>query len=228
MKRKKKKTPQILTFFTPIFNIVQKLASKFLTDFSKFDQQYPLVILKIQLLFLYLFAFSSFFYTTCSQLYSISPNLEFIPFFVQDLIQIPIVQFLFSPQRSFFLYLLTTEYIVINPILGFSKFLKYHVLYIIVLQMVQNLALSYLDLILHQSPEFPGEESDYDIDLSERLFYALFFYFFIVLSNSFLMAMRNKFTQFPGLEWLTDSVCFWLKIKSPGLRKFFDDPNINK
>ena len=34
----------------------------------------------------------------------------------------------------------------------------------------------------------------------------------------YLTAINGKFATFPGMEWLTDSVAFWLRIKTPTMR----------
>jgi hypothetical protein len=34
----------------------------------------------------------------------------------------------------------------------------------------------------------------------------------------YFKAINNKFVTFYGMEWLTDSVAFWLRIKTPTMR----------
>ena len=34
----------------------------------------------------------------------------------------------------------------------------------------------------------------------------------------YIRSIQGKFATIPGLEWLTDSVAFWLRIKTPTMR----------
>ena len=40
----------------------------------------------------------------------------------------------------------------------------------------------------------------------------------IFYSYLYIRAISGKFATFPGTEWLTDSIAFWLKIKTPTMR----------
>lgn len=218
---KKKLNFQFPTFVIKWVDHLKRMIQRSREKSRRFNKNYPLVIQRIQLLFLYFFGFCSFFYTASASLASTSENVEIIPRFLQEMTQNPVTHFFFAPQRSFFFYLLTTEYMVLNPIVNFSKFFKYNVLYILLLQMIQNLALLYLDLFFN--PAVDMNDTSNDTELLFICSLSIFSYFFAVICTAFIMAMKNKFVQFPGLEFLTDSVCFWLKIKSPGLKRFFGE-----
>jgi hypothetical protein len=45
------------------------------------------------------------------------------------------------------------------------------------------------------------------------LSFECFFYSYL-----YIRAISGKFATFPGTEWLTDSIAFWLKIKTPTMR----------
>ena len=34
----------------------------------------------------------------------------------------------------------------------------------------------------------------------------------------YIRSIQGKFATIPGMEWLTDSVAFWLRIKTPTMR----------
>ena len=40
----------------------------------------------------------------------------------------------------------------------------------------------------------------------------------LLYSYLYIRAINNKFATLPGGEWLTDSIAFWLKIKTPTMR----------
>ena len=45
-----------------------------------------------------------------------------------------------------------------------------------------------------------------------------FVIFVLTYMYLFFKAMRGKYATIPGMEWLTDSVAFWLRIKTPTMR----------
>ena len=66
------------------------------------------------------------------------------------------------------------------------------------------------------------------------LFFLLTFVLFMLLYfYLFLRAISGKFVLLPSMEWLTDSIAFWLRIKTPTMRfgsrkKGGDDKNKRK
>jgi hypothetical protein len=92
--------------------------------------------------------------------------------------------------------------------------------------MVQGLMIAYWDLLFHRQIASSVEKWAYDqgaiIHTDKRL--AIFFFFntFVLFASLYLYlylrALNGKFATLPGLEWLTDSVAFWLRIKTPTMR----------
>jgi hypothetical protein len=48
----------------------------------------------------------------------------------------------------------------------------------------------------------------------------LFLYFFFCYVRSYFFAIRGKFTTLPYMSWMTDSIAFWLRIKTPTMRNY--------
>jgi hypothetical protein len=115
---------------------------------------------------------------------------------------------------------------VVRSSFKFSKLVKYNILLVFSLLMVQGLMISYWDLLFHREIATPVAKWAYDqgaiIHTDKRL--AIFFFFntfMIFLGGYFylyLCAIKGKFATIPGMEWLTDSVAFWLRIKTPTMR----------
>ena len=112
---------------------------------------------------------------------------------------------------------------------SYSKLIKYNVLLIFALLMIQGLVISYWDLLFHREiatavTKWIFDESGFiytDKFLSILLFFCTFLIFILFYSYLYLKALSGKFATFPGMEWLTDSIAFWLKIKTPTMRMGF-------
>jgi CDP-6-deoxy-D-xylo-4-hexulose-3-dehydrase len=57
--------------------------------------------------------------------------------------------------------------------------------------------------------------------LSVIVFFCTFLLFMSFYSYLYIQAISGKFATFPGMTWLTDSIAFWLKIKTPTMRMGF-------
>ena len=94
------------------------------------------------------------------------------------------------------------------------------------LLMVQGLAISYWDLLFHRQIATSVAKWTYDQGmfihtdktLAVVFFFITFMLFMVVYFYLYLCALSGKFTTFYGINWITDSVAFWLRIKTPNLR----------
>jgi hypothetical protein len=92
--------------------------------------------------------------------------------------------------------------------------------------MIQGLAISYWDLLFHREiassvARWIFDDSGFiytDKFLSVIVFFCTFILFMLFYSYLYFVAIRGKFATIPGMEWLTDSIAFWLKIKTPTMR----------
>ena len=91
--------------------------------------------------------------------------------------------------------------------------------------MLQGLVISYWDLLCHRQIATTIARWSYeqtllftDKYLAYSLFYSTFFIFMGLYFYLYIVSLSGKFSTFPGLDWITDSVCFWLKIKTPTMR----------
>ena len=115
---------------------------------------------------------------------------------------------------------------IVRSVFKFSKLVKYNILLIFAMLMVQGLAISYWDVLFHREIASPVAKWSYDegtlIHTDKSLAIVFFFNTFVIFMLAYLYlyirAIQGKFAVIPGMEWLTDSVAFWLRIKTPTMR----------
>jgi hypothetical protein len=93
------------------------------------------------------------------------------------------------------------------------------------LLMIQGLAISYWDLLFNREiAAIAGHWSDNidagdvmfsDGNIAINFFLNTFVIFMVGYIYLYLKAIRGKFATLKGMEWLTDSIAFWLRIKTP-------------
>jgi hypothetical protein len=118
------------------------------------------------------------------------------------------------------------EFMVVRSVFNFSKLVRYNILLIFSLLMLQSLIICYWDVLFHRQISANLIKWSYDQgvitysdkELAFSLFILTFVVFLIGYFYLYITALRGKFSILPGLNWITDSVCFWLKIKTPTMR----------
>ena len=215
-----------LNNFKERFLNIMKTIQKSLTNFSI---KYPNLSEIIQLSFIYYFALIDLLYAILSNVFALGYFPEILRDFypsIKAILSNPLYQMWNSPEKIFFLSYVAIELIVIRPVFKFSKLVKYNVLLIFALLMIQGLVISYWDLLFHREiattvTKWIFDDSGFistDKFVSVTVFFCTFILFVIFYSYLYFRALRGKFATFPGMEWLTDSIAFWLKIKTPTMR----------
>ena len=196
---------------------------------EKFDMAFPETSQNIQLSFIYFFAIVDLLYGILTNVFALGYSPEFLmPFMpiISDILQSPFFKIWSSPEKVFLLSYVVIELMLIRKTLNFSKLVKYNVLLIFALLMVQGLLISYWDLLCHRAISTPmpvwnsdgGSLIGLNRNIAISLFLSTFVFFVIIYAYFYIKALSGIFGTFPGLEWLTDSVAFWLRIKTPTMR----------
>jgi hypothetical protein len=182
----------------------------------------------IQLTFVYIFALLDLITSILNYIFAlgfvpemVAPFLPLIKFILLS----PFVQIWCSPEKVFLFSYFVVEYMVVKSVFRFSKLVRYNILLIFSLLMLQGLVISYWDLLFNREmatevAQWAYEESAFysDDQLAFAFFFSTFIIFFFGYLYLYTVALRGKFATLPGLEWVTDSVCFWLRIKTPTMR----------
>jgi hypothetical protein len=224
----KKKNTISLSLWSTFLKELKKYFQAFQISFRGFTDSYPDISQLIQLTFIYFFAFVDLIYSILSTVFSLGYFPELLrPFypFLKQILESPILQIWASPEKVFFLSYVVIEFMIVRSTFGFSKLVKYNILLIFALLMIQGLMISCWDLLFHREIASPVAKWAYDegaIIFSDKplaIFFFLFtFMVFVSLYLSlYIKAISGEFATYPRMEWLTDSVAFWLRMKTSTL-----------
>ena len=92
-------------------------------------------------------------YSVLNNIFSLGYLSEsIIPFFslISGILQSPVFKIWASPEKVFFMSYIVLEFMVIRNSLNFSKFVKYNILLVFALLMIQGLIISFWDLLFHR------------------------------------------------------------------------------
>jgi hypothetical protein len=214
----KKKSSSNSSYFTRLILWLKNLLLLFKKRNRRLSKIFPYLLQTIQLTFAYFFAMMTLFYSVTAMLCSIPEFFEMVmPPFMTELIKSPVVRQALSPERTYFLYIFVFEFIIFRSIFNFSKLFKYNLLLIFILEMMQNLAIGYWDVIFNR--QFLNETPSVDIVVAIYIITFIHIVIFFSYIYSYCSAVLGKYTSFPYMDWLTDSICFWLRIKTPRMGK---------
>jgi hypothetical protein len=205
-----------------LFGITQEIM-------DEFTATYPSIPEMIQLSCIYFCAIIDLFHSILSNVFSLGYFPEILkPFFplIKEILTSPVLRIWASPEKVFFLSYLVIEFMVVRSVFKFSKLIRYNILLIFSLLMVQGLVISYWDLLFHREVATSVARWTYDqgvivhTDKSLGIFFFLntFLIFMVLYCYLYFLALNGKFASPYGMEWLTDSVAFWLRIKTPNMR----------
>ena len=220
-----------MNFFLTLFSEKLQQSLFFLkTSSSNFSKKYPEITQIIQFTFIYLFAIIDLLYTILNNLFSLGaiPEIILISFpLIKAIFNSPILKILSSPEKVFILSFVVIELMVVRPIFKFSKLVKYNILLVFSLLMLQGLVMSYWDFFVHKDIAIAAAKiiSEQGVSISTNTNFALFLFFItfiiflMIYLYLYLQALQGKFGLIKNMEWVTDSVAFWLRIKTPTMGK---------
>jgi hypothetical protein len=200
-----------------------KKARKFISKFSPSTLQF------IQLTVMYFFAVVDLLHSVLNNVFSLGYVPEaLMPFypFIKFILTSPIFKIWGSPEKVFFMSYVLIELVLVRSVVKFSKLVKYNMLLLFACLMIQGLVVSYWDVLFHREVATSVAQWAYDggtfihTDKNIAVFFFLNTFIIFILGYLYLYfkAINGKFATFPGMEWLTDSVAFWLRIKTPTMR----------
>jgi hypothetical protein len=207
----------------------KKVINFFRTGLCEFSITYPQLSEFLQMTLIYLFGVVDLGYALLTGILSLGYIPEvFEPYvpFLAGFLDVPLLKLWSSPEKIFFLSYVVIEFLVVRRIFKFSKLVKYNILLVFALLMLQSLILSYWDLLFHREIiEQPGVDvlSFTDQNLAVIFFSYTFIVFFVSYGYFYSFAIQGKFPKNKQLIWLTDSIAFWLRIQTPTMRDNEDD-----
>lgn len=169
---------------------------------------------RLQLTIIYFFAVVGLAYTIRNSL-GYFPEILFSLFpFLAPIFEIQILKILAAPEKTFVIYMLVIEMFLNRSFFNFSILVKFNVLLIFILEMLQNLLVSYWDILFNRELDAFGGGVIIAKAATMYFYFFLFLFFFALYSYSYVNSLKGKFPKFPGvLKSITDSAAFWLQIK---------------
>lgn len=218
-----------LPFFQEFFKYIKQYLKKIRQNFHEFSVNSPTTLQNIQLSFIYFFALVDLLHSVLNNVFSLEYFPEILtPFLpvIKGIIFSPFFQIWASPEKVFFLSYIVIELMIIRSVFQFSKLIKYNILLIFALLMLQSLAVSYWDIFFHREVAIgvsrwaadQGALIYTDKDLAINFFFNTFLFFILLYIYCFIRGLQGKFVTIPMMEWLTDSIAFWLRVKTPTMR----------
>lgn len=194
---------KLLHWFTKISKRFRKIAKRNRRIFEQF-----------QLTFIYFFAVVVLTYTIRNSL-GYFPEMLFRLFpFIVPIFDIQALKILAAPEKTFILYMLIIEIFLNRSFFNFSVLVKFNVLLIFILEMLQNLLVSYWDILFNRELDVLNGGVIIARTATMFFYFFLFIFFFALYLYSYISSLKGVFPKFPGiLKSITDSVAFWLQLK---------------
>jgi hypothetical protein len=225
----KKLKPRISKFWAKI----QAVTSQILEKTQNFGEKNAYWIEKVQLTVFYFGCLVDLIFLTVDLMDS---------FELEDtiLIDLPILEVfdndffrgIFSPDRVFLMTYFLIEFVILRKTIKVSKLMQYHLMLTFTLLMCQGLALNLWDFFFHRdalTDAFLGGDGDEEyVDFSETvgtvLFNVIFWFFFYNYGKLWIESLQGKFSELgEGFRFISDSAAFWVKIRTPGLKKKYEE-----
>lgn len=197
-------------FFQKLINWLTKISKRF----RKTAKTNRRIFERFQLTFIYFFAVVVLTYTIRNSL-GYFPEMLFRLFpFLVPIFDIQALKILAAPEKTFVLYMLIIEIFLNRSFFNFSVLVKFNVLLIFILEMLQNLLVSYWDILFNRELDVLNGGVVIARTATMFFYFFLFLFFFALYLYSYLSSLKGVFPKFPGvLKSITDSVAFWLQIK---------------
>jgi hypothetical protein len=200
---------KIVRFFQNQFKIFKDV-------FYLSSKENPILFEKIELTAIHFCATIVLLFVVVNCLGYLPPILTtFFPFLI-DLLTFPPLTFFAKPEQTFLIYLLSLEFIINRNMFRFSNLVKFNLMLIFILEMVENLVITLWDFFYVREVEgFISKGMPVGNDFVASIFFLFFFLFFQYLyTQAYIQSLRGKFPKYPPfLRFLTDSVSFWLRLK---------------
>ena len=219
-------------FFEQLQNFFKGKFESLIKSYQEFNENHPKEFKRIQLTFIYFFGLVDLSYTYINNIFALGLFNEFADWSFNFLVQFlgsPFFQIWASPEKVFFISYVILEILIVRPIIILPKFIRFNILLVFAILMLQGLVMSFGDLIFSQeiiskgllnSFEDEGEDFFQNKLVATIYFSTTYFLFLKEYYNLYTNALKGKIVTVGKFYWITDSIAFWLRIKTPTMRRF--------
>lgn len=134
--------------------------------------------------------------------------------FNENFFRTPLFFIIATPEKTFIIYLLINELVLLRDWFGFSTCVRYNILYLILWEMIESTVIAWWDILFNIDTDLFAVR--YVDEVFARSFFLVFFLlFFTIYCYSYICALRGKVPRFPNsmLQKIPDSVAFWLRLR---------------
>lgn len=191
----------------------------FIKDFKKMlkmlIKKYKKLYVRALLTALYGYAIANLGYSLKNTL-GYFPEILYLMYpFMEKIFNLKIFKILASPEKTYLFYMALIEICINRPNKNIPIILKYNILLIFLMEMMQNIIICYWDLLFNRENLLSNDHL-YLIDKAQPMLLCVFIFnfFFIIYAYTYFRSMLFKNPELPGfLNEITKSVAFWLKLK---------------
>ncbi len=199
-----------------IWSNLRMQIAKFYKKVKKFFKKHPVLMENLQFCLMYSYAIIILVFAIRNVYGAIPESITKIMPIINKIAQLPLFEFLATPEKTFLIYLISSE-LVLNRDYA-SLLIKFHMLLILILEMLQNLIISFWDLLVHR--EFEVAHDDFALTLAEPFFFIFFCIIFSTYVYCFIKAICGKYVSFyKPFEIITDSVAYFFELKRVDKKK---------
>lgn len=190
------------------------MTQQFFRWFYKSSRKYQITFQRIQLTFIYFFALIVLSYMVKNMMGEFPQVfIRFLPF-LDQVLDFELLKILSAPEKTFIFYLVILEFLINRSAFNFSILVKFNILLLFILEMLENLIASTWDLFFSRELDVYAGNGMIIKELTDLFFSIFFVCFLIIYIYCFICAFRGRFPVFPGASRIIiDSVGFWLQIR---------------
>lgn len=207
------------TIMNPNFKFLTRIKEKLLKviTFARTKVKQNMIFFdRILLTILYLYAFLTQLATLRLILGSLPELYQYLFPSLESIVAQPFLRTITDPDQTFIIYYIIIEFLIHRPIIRFSLIVRFNIIFLCILELMQNVAYNLIDLLFAREFEqvlMVSQLSSSLINIINVLFNFLYIY-------CYYQAIRGKLPRFPGsLQKFVDSIAFWLRVKRISKKK---------
>lgn len=189
-----------------------KRVKSFFRKLFKFFLKHEKLSELIELTILYFLAIVSL-TLSIKNILGVCPDVVYQIFpFARQILAFGPFKFLAYPEKTIALYLIGIDMIFNREIC--SLLFKYNVLLVFVIEMLQNLVVSYYDIFVHRDLDYLIGVNFFSSPTTALNFFTFVYFLFVSLYlYCYVSSLFGRFPTFKGpFKKVTDSIAFWLQI----------------
>jgi hypothetical protein len=201
--------------FSILWKKLKKKLNQVRAYFREQTDGHELLLEKIQLTFLYFFAFIIL-------VYNVKNSIRVTPFFLiflEDILKNPVLKMFGDPNKLFLFYTIAIQVMINRPIFKFSRLVQFNTLLLLLLEMTLNVLQHAWALIFNRELNYIVGQK-FTITAADYIFYYIMLFLFgWIYLESYIRGINGRYPSLPGkLQIIRDCVAFWFQMNTDTMR----------